>query len=83
MSSDLKFDKKGLKQLERIANDLEEIKGNPRRTFYHGVLYGAGAFVGGVLAIVTLGWLLNIAGLIPGISEIARIVGYAVQSRGR
>lgn len=69
------LDKKGLKQLKRIENELEEIKersSDPKRTFLFGILYGAGAFVGGILAIVLLGWLLSIAGLIPGLSEISQ-----------
>lgn len=68
------LDKKGLKQLKRIENELEEIKertSDPKRTFLFGILYGAGAFVGGLIAIVLLGWLLSIAGLIPGVSEIS------------
>lgn len=77
------LDKKGLKQLKRIENELEEIKersSDPKRTFLFGILYGAGAFVGGLLAIVLLGWALSIAGLIPGLSEISHTIQTKIES---
>jgi hypothetical protein len=75
------FEQKGLKSLQRIEKDLEDLKGNPKRTFFNGVLYGAGAFVGGVLAIVLIGWLLSIAGLIPGVGELVDYVQRAIDAR--
>lgn len=75
------FAKKGLKSLERIEKDLEDLKSNPKRTFLNGILYGAGAFLGGILAIILLGWLLNIAGLIPGIRDMVELVQSAARSR--
>ena len=83
MSDREQFQKKGLKSLERIERDLEELKSNPRRTFLNGILYGAGAFVGGILAILLAGWLLSIAGLVPGISDMADKINSAVQTRTR
>lgn len=77
------FAKKGLRSLERIEKDLEELKSNPKRTFLNGILYGAGAFVGGIVAIMLLGWLLNIAGLIPGVSDMVDFVQRSAQSRSR
>ena len=84
--ADKQFEKKGLKHLQRIEDELEEIKdrtSNPKRAFIYGVLYGAGAFVGGILAIILLGWVLSIAGLIPGFSEIADIVDAAIKTEVR
>lgn len=80
------IDKKGLKHLQRIEDELEEIKertANPKRTFLLGILYGAGAFIGGLLAIVLLGWALSIAGFIPGFADIAKSIGDTVQARVR
>lgn len=62
-----------LKQLKQIKRELEEIKdrtGNPRRIFQNGVLYGAGAFLGGILAVSLVGWLLSFLGVIPGLDVI-------------
>lgn len=67
------LEKAGLKHLKRIEQELEEIKdrtANPRRAFIYGIAYGAGAFVGGILAVALIGWLLNIFGIIPGLSVI-------------
>lgn len=86
MAQEGQFEKKGLRHLQRIENELEDIKdrtGNPKRLFFNGMLYGAGAFLGGVLAIILLGWLLSIAGFIPGFAEVADIVNDAIQARDR
>lgn len=64
----------GLEQLARIEHDLEEIRDRtPRRprAFVYGVLYGAGAVVGGVVGIALLGWALSFFGVIPGLSDMA------------
>jgi hypothetical protein len=68
------IEKDSLRQLKKIERELVQIKDrtqNPRRLFLNGILYGSGAFVGGVLAIVLVGWLLSVLGVIPGLSEIA------------
>ncbi len=80
------LERKGLRTLARIENELEEIKdrtANPKRTFVNGIIYGAGAFVGGVIAIILLGWALSIAGFIPGAAEIAHVIQETVQSARR
>jgi hypothetical protein len=67
-------DNSEIKLLKQIKQELEEIKdrtGNPRRIFLNGILYGAGAFVGGVLAVSLVGWLLSFLGVIPGLDVIA------------
>lgn len=69
------MEKKGLKSLARIEKDLEELKGTPQRTFLYGIIYGAGAFVGGILAVVFLGWLLSVLGVIPGFERFEATVG--------
>jgi hypothetical protein len=67
----------GLERLEHIEEDLDEIK---RRTpdhwiaFRNGILQGAGAIVGGIVAILILGWLLSLFGFIPGLGVIAQTI---------
>lgn len=68
---------KELKQLKEIAKELSEIKkgtNDPKRYFLNGIVYGAGAFVGGILAIAIIGWILNVLGIIPGLSELAEYI---------
>lgn len=63
-----------IRELKQIKRELEEIKdrtGNPRRMFMNGILYGAGAFVGGIIAVALVGWVLLILGIIPGLAVIA------------
>jgi len=62
-----------IRQLKQIKRELEEIKertGNPRRSFVSGIFYGAGAFIGGILAVTLIGWLLSFLGIIPGLGEL-------------
>lgn len=69
------FEKKGLRALSRIEDDLEAIKdktGSPKTAFINGIIYGVRAFIGGILAIFLLGWFLAIAGLIPGFGQMAQ-----------
>jgi hypothetical protein len=67
------IEREGLARLANIEEDLEEIKERtptPRRAFTNGLFQGAGALVGGVVAIVLLGWVLSLFGLIPGFAYI-------------
>ncbi len=75
MEKDL--EQEGLEALTRIEGELEEIKErtpSPRRAFTNGLLQGAGALLGGVVAIVILGWVLSLFGLVPGLSYIASVL---------
>jgi hypothetical protein len=64
----------GIEHLERIEEELEEIK---ERTpshfgaFVRGALGGAGAIVGGVAAVIVLGWVLYLLGYIPVLNVVA------------
>lgn len=70
-----------VKQLIKIEHKLEEIKdrtGNTKHAFFYGLLQGAGAVVGGIAAIILLGWLLSIIGIIPGFGDLAAYLREAV-----
>lgn len=70
-------DEQELKQLKEIKKELVEIRertSNPKQTFINGILYGAGWFIGGILAVAILGWVLNVLGVIPGFSELSDYV---------
>jgi hypothetical protein len=70
-------DEQELRQLKEIKKELSEINektNDPKRVFLSGMLSGAGWFVGGILAVALLGWVLNILGVIPGFSELSDYV---------
>lgn len=67
-------EEEGLKHLEHIEQELGEIKNRtPARPlgFAYGLWQGAGIFLGGILALTLLGWVLSFFGLIPGFGTIA------------
>ncbi|MBL8158777.1 hypothetical protein JNK62_04555 [bacterium] len=66
-----------IKQLKEIKKELVEIRertASPKHSFINGVLYGAGALVGGIVAVALIGWILNVLGIIPGFSELSDYV---------
>jgi hypothetical protein len=70
------IEEEAIEHLKNIEEDLEEIKNqnripNRRLSFVHGIWYGAGALVGGVLGLALLGWILSLFGVIPGFADIA------------
>ena len=72
---DERVEKEGLKHLENIEQELGEIKEHtptPTRAFTYGLWQGAGAFLGGILALTLLGWALSLFGIIPGFTDIAK-----------
>jgi hypothetical protein len=64
----------GLKHLQKIEDELGEIRDNTGRWggwFFRGVMQGAGIIVGTIAGVVLFGWLLSILGFIPGFGDIA------------
>jgi hypothetical protein len=69
------IEEEGLKHLEHIEQELEEIKDRTPsrpRAFTYGLWQGAGALLGGILALALLGWALSFFGVIPGFTTIAK-----------
>jgi hypothetical protein len=74
---------KQLEQLEEIADDLEALRvraNDPKRSFMTGIFQGAGAVVGGIIALALLGWLLGLLGVIPGFSSFEEKLNAAKSS---
>ncbi|HVW71705.1 MAG TPA: hypothetical protein VHB93_00975 [Candidatus Paceibacterota bacterium] len=74
---DDEVEREGLEHLTRIEQDLEEIKRrtpSPRHALVNGLFQGAGALVGGVVALVMLGWALSLFGLIPGLGTLTHAI---------
>lgn len=75
-------DERELRQLKEIKKELSEIKvrtADFKRTFVSGALYGAGALVGGIATIAIIGWILNLLGIIPGLSVLADYIRSLVE----
>lgn len=71
--------------LEIIEKELVEIRksnGGLLSNLTRGIFYGAGYVVGAVLIILIIGWILNIIGVIPALSEIVGEFRSALQSIG-
>jgi MFS family permease len=63
----------GLEVLEKIEAEVRQIEKHtpsPKRAFYMGIMQGMGVVVGSLLAVILLGWLLHIFGLIPGLKDV-------------
>jgi hypothetical protein len=39
------------------------------RALWHGVIYGAGYVMGAAIIVIIIGWVLNIVGIIPALSQ--------------
>lgn len=66
-------EEEALDHLERIEQNLEEIKNRTpsrRKAFVYGLWQGAGALLGGILGLTLLGWVLSLFGLLPGFDLI-------------
>ncbi len=80
---DNSIEHKGLEHLEKIESELKEIKlqqkGSRWQSLRNGLWQGAGAIIGGVAAVIVLGWILSFLGVIPGFGEMAHYIQQAFQ----
>lgn len=55
------------------------------RAFFNGIFSGLGSVVGAALAIVVIGWILNVVGVIPAlraqVDQIKSLIGQVQQYR--
>lgn len=74
-----------VEKLTDIKNELEEInsKVGPSRwrVLRNGMYQGAGVVAGGAIAVVLIGWLLSIIGVIPGFHETAEYLQSVIEAR--
>lgn len=80
---DEQTEREGLKHLEHIDKELGEIRDRtpaPQRAFLLGLLQGAGALIGGILALALLGWALAFFGVIPGFVDISHYIQNSVDN---
>ncbi|MEI6864381.1 MAG: hypothetical protein WCK46_03430 [Candidatus Adlerbacteria bacterium] len=81
MSEQLDLDREGVEHLKHIEEEVTEIKKRTPgswRAFSNGVMQGMGAIVGGVLAVILLGWILSIFGVLPGLNVVVPYIQNAI-----
>jgi hypothetical protein len=79
------LEEKGIEHLEHIEQELKEIKERTGVSQWvslrNGIFQGAGAVVGGIIAVVLLGWLLSVLGVIPGFATIGNTIQDAIHQQ--
>jgi hypothetical protein len=79
------MDPEAQQEAKKVEALLDEIKANtaskPAKNFINGILYGAGIVLGTIAAVVGIGWLLTILGIIPGADVIAQKLSEILQKR--
>jgi len=72
-------------EVKKVETLLGEIKTNtadrPAKNFMKGVWQGAGIVAGTLLAVLILGWVLTIMGVIPGADVIAERISDTLRNR--
>ncbi len=75
-------DKKEFAHVAEILTEIRENTASPWwRMVLNGMLYGAGAVTGTVLAIFLLGYVLSLFGVIPGFEDMAARLQNIVNSK--
>jgi hypothetical protein len=70
-----------IRELKKITEELKAVNANTGSSwtaFYRGVLQGGGAIVGGILAVILIGALLSVLGVIPGFQTIVAHINDAI-----
>jgi hypothetical protein len=70
-----------IQELKKITEELKAVNintGSSWTAFYRGILSGGGAIVGSILAIVLIGVVLSVLGVIPGFNTIAAYINAAI-----
>jgi len=79
------MDQETQKEARKVEALLDEIKSNtqarPGKSFYNGILQGAGIVLGTIVGVVLVGWVLSILGVIPGVSELTQRFAEILQKR--
>ncbi len=70
-----------IQELKKITEELKRVEANTGSSwwaFYRGILSGGGAIIGGIIAVILIGALLSILGVIPGFQAIAAYINAAI-----
>ncbi len=79
------MDQQTQEEARKVEALLGEIKSNteskPSRSFFNGMLYGAGIVLGTIVGVVLVGWVLSVLGVIPGFDILAHRFSDILQKR--
>ena len=71
-----------VRKVEALLGEIKEnTEARPAKSFFNGVLYGAGIVLGTIVGVVLVGWLLSILGVIPGFDVLAHRFSDILQKR--
>ncbi len=75
---------KQLKELREISDDMGVLRKQTtlRASFVRGLVQGAGAVIGGIVALAVLGWVLGLLGVIPGFDSFETYLSSVVGNFG-
>ena len=71
-----------LKKIENDLSRMDKASTGTWRTLWRGCVYGAGYVVGVVIIIVVVGWILDVVGVIPALSNQVAEFRMALQNIG-
>ena len=63
------FDNNKLSQINENLTKIEKKLGSYWTALFKGLLYGLGTVIGAAMAIILIGWFLNIIGVIPALKK--------------
>lgn len=74
------IEKRQLEELRDISDGLDVLRAQatPKASFVRGIFQGAGAVLGGILALALLGWVLGLLGVIPGFDTFEQYLSSVV-----
>lgn len=65
------FDSNSIKQINENLVKVNQRLGSYWSALLKGLLYGLGTVIGAGLALILIGWFLNVIGVIPGVKQVA------------
>jgi hypothetical protein len=71
-----------LEKIDAKLSHMDKVATGAWRTLWRGVIYGAGYVIGAIVIIVVVGWVLDVAGIIPALGHQVSEFRTALQNIG-
>jgi len=71
-----------IQEIKKLRSEMDNLikRYSFKRMFLGGMLHGAGILVGATLLVLIGGLILNVLGLLPGVSDIVQVITEAFES---